>query len=78
MGARGSPYRVSSRDEPGPAEPRAPLDVTTFGILLFVMACSLVRFGLFAFRPERLGLDPALALAASAASAYYLVRLFWR
>ena len=41
----------------------------------FVLVCSLLRFGLFAFRSERFGVDPALALAASVTSAYHLTRL---
>jgi hypothetical protein len=44
------------------------------GVMLAVLGCSLARVGLFATRDEPVGIDPALALAASVASAYYLVR----
>ena len=75
---RASPYRVSAREGAGEGEPRARADGVTVGILVFVFACSLVRFGLFAFGAERFGRDPLLALLASAASAYYLRSLLGR
>jgi hypothetical protein len=43
-----------------------------------VLACSIARVVGFVAGPEHLGLDPILALAASAASAYYLLRLLLR
>jgi hypothetical protein len=44
-------------------------------VLLGVLGCSLVRLGVFVFGAERFGADALLALAASALSAYYLLRL---
>jgi hypothetical protein len=38
----------------------------------FALGCSLLRLGLFVFPPERLGVDPILALVASAVPAYDL------
>jgi hypothetical protein len=70
-----SPYRVPARKAGGAAEPTLPADPVPIGVLAAVLACSLIRFGLFAFGPERAGLDPVLALVAAAASAYYLKKL---
>jgi hypothetical protein len=65
-----SPYR----ERAAPAKQRARRDHFTLVVMLAVLGCSLARFALFAFGAERLGVDPVLALAASVASAYYLVR----
>jgi hypothetical protein len=70
-----SPYRVPAREAGGAAEPAPPADPVPLGILAAVLACSLIRFGLFAFGPERAGLDPLLALVAAASAAYYLKAL---
>lgn len=76
---RGAPYRVPGEVPPSEAPaPPARAGAETLGILTFVLGCSLLRFGLFVFRPERFGVDPALALAASAASAYTLARVLAR
>ncbi len=71
-----SPYRV-----PPPGVPRAgsrrepPVEPAVIGVLCAVLGCSLLRFGLFVWGHEQHGSDGVLALAASAASAYYLSRL---
>ena len=72
---RASPYRVPPVDAGESGAPPAQGDVSTLAVLLFVLGCSLLRLVLFAVGPERFGVDPALALAASAASAYHVSRL---
>jgi hypothetical protein len=70
-----SPYRVPAMSAPEVAgAPR--IDRTVLGVLIFVLGCSLLRFGLFVLHGERHGPDALLALAASCASAYYLRCLF--
>jgi hypothetical protein len=71
---RASVYRVPAETVEGEARKPA-LPVETVAVLLWVLACSLLRFGLFVFRGERVGIDPVLALAAAWASVYTLARL---
>ena len=72
--ARASPYRVSGRAAPSAGVPPPRVDRTVVAVLACVLGCSLLRFALFVFGPERLGVDPILALVASAVSAYDLAR----
>jgi hypothetical protein len=71
---RASPYRVSGRGAPDAPAPPPRVDPAVVAILAFALGCSLLRLGLFVFRSERLGVDPILALVASAVSAYDLAR----
>ncbi len=78
-GARpASPYRVPAREAEGAGEPKVPVEALAVAIPGLVMACSLVRFAIFALRSEPIGLDPFLALVAAATSAYYLRSLLGR
>ncbi len=74
----GSPYRVPGEVPRPDAGSGAPVEPSVVGILLFVLGCSLLRFGLFVFRSERFGVDPMLALATATVSAECLVRLLRR
>jgi len=76
--ARASPYRAPGEGGAEEEAPRSPVGGAAVAGLCFVFGCSLLRFGIFALRPERFGVDPALALAASAASAYSLARVLGR
>jgi hypothetical protein len=72
---RGSPYRVAgevSAEEDRGEGTRARAEAWA---LVFILGSSLLRFVLFAFRSERFGLDPALALALALGSAYTLYAL---
>ena len=72
---RQSPYRARPRDAPGTgAEREPPVEPAVLGVLVAVLGCSLMRLALFFWRDERHGPDGALALAASAVTAYYLSR----
>ena len=74
--SRASPYRTPPEPVPDAADGRAPrVEPSVTLILLAVLACSLVRLGLFIFHGARQGPDGVLALAASATTAYYLCRL---
>jgi hypothetical protein len=46
-------------------------------VLLWILGCALLRFGLFVCCGERFGADPVLALAAATAALYTLSRR-WR
>jgi len=73
---RASPYRVPGEPVLGTGRRRErPIEPGVIGVLVAVLACSLMRFGLFVGRGEQHGSDGVLALAASAVSAYYLSRL---
>jgi hypothetical protein len=74
-GAGRSPYRTRARVAPDGEEPRPRADRFVAVVLLGVLACSLARAAIFAFGPERLGIDPVLALLAVLLSSYYLLRL---
>ena len=71
---RASPYRVSGGVALHAGVPPPRIDRTVVAVLAGVLGCSLPRFGLFVLGPERLGVDPILALVASAVSAYDLAR----
>ena len=76
VASRPSPYRVGAEVAPDPAVSPAPqVELGVAGALLFAWACASLRFVLFLAGPERLGVDPLLALAASATTAYYLARV---
>jgi hypothetical protein len=71
---RASPYRVSGRAAPHAGVPPPRVDRTVVAVLACVLGCCLLRLTLFVFGPERLGVDPILALVASAVCAYDLAR----
>jgi hypothetical protein len=70
--AGGSPYRVAGVPR---AEVRRGRRRPEVWALVFVLGCSLLRIGLFAFGSERFGPDPPLALALALGSAYTLCAL---
>ncbi len=74
--SRASPYRVPGEAAPAPAAGRERrVDPMVVAVMVFVLACSLLRFAFFVHGSGRQGPDGVLALAASSASAYYLFRL---
>ena len=74
-GAFASPYRRPGEVAPPLAGPADRAEASTLGILVFVLVCAGIRFGLFAIRHEHVGVDPLLALAALGFSANCLARL---
>ena len=69
-----SVYRIAA--DAGAGAQRWPTPrAETVGVLLWVLACSVLRLAFFVARGEHFGAGPALALAALCVTSYTLVRL---